>query len=130
MQKATNDWKGKNPCCVLQPIGIKIPVEIKVENRIVFVTVLPSASSLILKALKEPPRDRKKVKNIKHDGNLKFEEVLEIARTMKHKSMAKTFKGTVKQILGTAVAIGCTVDGKPAKVVSELVENGDYLCKE
>ena len=95
-----------------------------------FVTVLPSASSLVLKALKEAPRDRKKVKNVKHDGNLKFEEVLEIARTMKHKSMSKTFKGTVKQILGTCFAIGCTVDGKPPKTVSDLVENGDYLCKE
>merc|ERR1712025_1379125 len=31
---------------------------------------VPSASSMIIKALKEPPRDRKKVKNIQHNGNI------------------------------------------------------------
>lgn len=33
------------------------------------VRVVPSASSLIIKALKEPPRDRKKVKNSESAGN-------------------------------------------------------------
>merc|ERR1712071_530949 len=32
-----------------------------------FVSIVPSASSLVIKALKEPPRDRKKQKNIKHN---------------------------------------------------------------
>ena len=34
------------------------------------VDVEPNATSLIIKALKEPLRDRKKTKNIKHSGNL------------------------------------------------------------
>merc|ERR1711957_374078 len=52
IQKATLSWK-----------GIKIYVEIMVQNRQCFVTVLPTAAPLLLKALKEPARDRKKVKN-------------------------------------------------------------------
>lgn len=34
-----------------------------IQNRVATISVVPSASSLVIKALKEPPRDRKKVKN-------------------------------------------------------------------
>lgn len=34
-----------------------------VQNRQAKVEVVPSASSLLIKSLKEPPRDRKKVKH-------------------------------------------------------------------
>ena len=50
--KATQDWK-----------GLKITVCLTIQNRQAKVSVVPSASSLIIKALKEPPRDRKKVKH-------------------------------------------------------------------
>jgi large subunit ribosomal protein L12e len=43
------------------------------------IEVLPSASALIIKALKEPPRDRKKQKNIKHSGNITFDETVNTA---------------------------------------------------
>jgi large subunit ribosomal protein L12e len=44
---------------------------------------VPSAAALIVKALAEPARDRKKEKNIKHSGNITFEQVVEIARQMR-----------------------------------------------
>ena len=34
-------------------------------------------------------RDRKKEKNIKHDGNITLDQVIEIARTMRPRSMAR-----------------------------------------
>ena len=52
--KATQDWK-----------GLRITVQLTIQNRQAKVSVVPSASSLIIKALKEPPRDRKKVKHSK-----------------------------------------------------------------
>lgn len=52
--KATGDWK-----------GLKITVCLSIQNRQAAISVVPSAASLIIKALKEPPRDRKKVKNSK-----------------------------------------------------------------
>jgi hypothetical protein len=70
---------------------------------------VPSASSLVVKALKEPPRDRKKEKNIKHSGNLTLDEVIEIARKMKFKSLAKELSGTVKEMLGTCRSVGCAL---------------------
>lgn len=87
--------------------------------------ILPTSAPLVIKALKEGPRDRKKTKNVKHNGNLKFDEILDIARKMHEKSYAREFKGTVKQVLGTAISIGCTVDGKSPKDITEAVEAGE-----
>ena len=82
---------------------------------------------MIIEALKEKPRDRKKEKNVKHNGNVKLDDILKIAKTMRAegKSMAIDFSGTVKEILGTAVSLGCTVDGKSPKEMTELVDSGE-----
>ena len=119
IQKATKEWK-----------GVKIQIEIAVQNRQCTVKVLPAAAPLLIGALKEGGRDRKKVKNITHSGNLKLDDVIGIAKTMRgaNKSMAITFDGTCKEILGTCVSLGCTVDGKSPKEVQELIDSGEIKC--
>ncbi|XP_022099464.1 60S ribosomal protein L12-like [Acanthaster planci] len=117
--KATQDWK-----------GLKITVKLTIQNRQAQVSVVPSASSMIIKALKEPPRDRKKVKNIKHNGNIAFDEVVKIARTMRERSMARELSGTVKEILGTAQSVGCTVDGMNPHDVIEKINNEEIEVPE
>ncbi len=87
--------------------------------------MVPSASSLVIKALKEPPRDRKKEKNIKHTKSIPLDEIIEIAKTMRFKSMSKDLKGTVKEILGTAFSVGCQVDGRSPKDISDDIEKGE-----
>ncbi|KAF4661213.1 60S ribosomal protein L12 [Perkinsus olseni] len=101
IQKASQDWK-----------GIKITAQLAVQNRKATVTIKPTATSLLIKELKEPLRDRKKTKDIKHNGNLTIEQVLGVAKKMRATSMAKEFKGTVKEVLGTCRAIGCSVGGR------------------
>jgi len=69
----------------------------------------------------KPPRDRKKVKHVKHNGNLTFDEIVAIARTMRPRSMARKLEGTVKEILGTASSVGCTIDGiHPHDVIDKI----------
>jgi large subunit ribosomal protein L12e len=102
-----------------------VTVKLTIQNRQAQVSVVPSASSLIIKALKEPPRDRKKEKNIKHSKSIPMDEIIEIARKMRFKSMAKTLTGTVKEILGTCNSVGCQVDGRSPKEVSDDVESGE-----
>ena len=41
--------------------GLRVTVKLTVQNRVATVSVIPSAAALIVKALKEPIRDRKKV---------------------------------------------------------------------
>ena len=79
---------------------------------------------MILKELKEPPRDRKKVKNVVHDGNITLDGVINIARALRFKSMARKLEGTVLEVLGTAFSIGCKVNGKSAKEVQEDIKSG------
>ena len=103
---------------------MRITVKLTVQNRQAKIDVLPSASSLVIRCLKEPPRDKKKVKNskhtfiiffvnevgqlfyliisfiVKHNGSITFDEVLSIARQMRPRSMANQLSGTVKEILG------------------------------
>lgn len=41
------------------------------------------------------------------------------------KSLAKDLRGTVKEILGTAFSVGCQVDGRSPKEVSDDIESGE-----
>merc|ERR1739844_211672 len=101
-----------------------------VVNRQATVSMIPSSSSLITKALNEPVRDRKKVKNVKHDGNLTLDQVIEIARAMRDRSMAKKLAGTVKEILGTCNSIGCTVNGESPRDVQASIDDGEVEIPE
>ena len=67
---------------------------------------------LYLQALKEPPRDRKKVKNIKHNGNITMDDIINAARVMRPRSNSRYLSGVMKEILGTAQSVGCTIDGQ------------------
>ncbi len=100
-------------------------------NRVATVEVVPTASSLVVKALNEPERDRKKgPKNVKHNGNVTLKAIIDIARTMRAKSIAKEFVGTIKEVLGTAHSVGCTVDGKSPKDVCAMIDAGEIETPE
>merc|ERR1712087_294384 len=111
MGKGTSQWK-----------GIRVTVRLTIQNRQAKVDVEPNATSLVIKQLKEPLRDRKKTKNIKHSGNLTKEQLFDIVRQMRFKSLSKEFKGTVKEVLGTANAVGCTVEGMKPMSLQEAID--------
>merc|ERR1712087_911426 len=117
--KATKDWK-----------GMKVTCKLLVQNRKVTVEVVPSATALIIKALKEPPRDRKKVKHVSHDGDITMDTVIDIARQMRPRSIARKLEGTVKEILGTAQSVGCTIDGEPPHDLIDQIKSGELEVPE
>eukprot|EP00994_Dinema_validum_P004355 NODE_2397_length_704_cov_616.955725_g1949_i0.p2 GENE.NODE_2397_length_704_cov_616.955725_g1949_i0~~NODE_2397_length_704_cov_616.955725_g1949_i0.p2 ORF type:complete len:166 (+),score=52.98 NODE_2397_length_704_cov_616.955725_g1949_i0:66-563(+) len=117
--KCSKDWK-----------GIRICAKLTIKNRVATVEIVPTASALVIRALKEAPRDRKKVKHIKHDGNISMDEIINIARIMRPRSMARELSGTVKEILGTAFAVGCTVEGQCPKDVGDAVSAGEIEVPE
>ena len=119
IQKATMDWK-----------GIKVTVKLSVVNRVATPSIVPTASSMILKELKEPPRDRKKVKNVVHSGSVTLDNIIKIARAMRFKSMAKKLAGTVKEILGTAHSIGCKVNGVSPTEIAEGIDSGEIAIPD
>ena len=110
---ATKDWK-----------GLKVTVRVNIQNRQCKVEVIPSAAALIIQALKEPPRDRKKVKNVKHNGNLSLEDIIEIARKLRARSLARNLGCTCKEILGTCLSVGCTVNGSSPRDIMQQITEG------
>lgn len=109
--------------------NIRIYVKLSIQSReIKKVEIFPTCSAHIIKALKEPVRQRRKVKNAvyKHTGNLTIEQVKEIAKKMQNKSLSKDLKAGVKEVLGSCVAVGITVEGKSPKEVTKEVNEGKY----
>merc|ERR1719310_259001 len=112
--KGTKDYK-----------GLKLTVKLTIQNRKATVSVVPAAATLVIKALKEPVRDRKKVKHVLHDGDVSYADIYSIAKVIRPKSMARDMAGTVKEVLGTAQSIGCTVDGMHPHDMIEEIDAGD-----
>jgi large subunit ribosomal protein L12e len=109
---ATEYWK-----------GIRVFVKIAVKNRQPTITVQPTVSSRIIKALREPYRKRKQGVYVTHKGDLSMRDIIKIADDVIENTTSKSRHGCVKEVLGTCVAIGCTVDGRnPTDVQKELVE--------
>merc|ERR1712088_1079248 len=50
------------------------------------------------------------------------------ARVMAPRSMAKEFSGTMKEVLGTAQSVGCTVDGMDPHDVIDGINDGTIDC--
>ncbi|OMJ85221.1 hypothetical protein SteCoe_13537 [Stentor coeruleus] len=119
IKAATEKWK-----------GIKVMVKLTIINRVATVEVIPSASALLVRELAEPPRDRKKVKNIKHNGNLTWDQIRKCAKEMRPRSGAVTFEGTIKEIVGTAVSVGCQIEKKTPKEIYEMIKNGELDTTE
>ena len=55
-----------------------------------------------------------------------MDEVYNIAREMRPRSIARQFSGTVKEILGTAQSVGCTVDGKAPHDWIDAINEGKH----
>merc|ERR1712157_112263 len=110
--------------------GLGIMIKMDICNRQATISVIPSASALIIKSLKEPPRDRKKGKNILHNGNLKLTDIVECAKTMRTRSHARLFVGTVLEMLGTCVSIGCTVEGQDPRDIQQKIKSGEITIEE
>lgn len=107
--------------------GLPVPVEVTIDTdtRKFEVNVgIPTTTALLMKAAgaREPSGDpaHKKI------GNVSIEDIIKVAIIKKEQLTAKTLKAAVKTILGTAHAIGITVDGKDAKEVIQLVNQGYY----
>ena len=105
--------------------GLRVTCKLLVQNRQAKVEVVPGAASLIIKALKEPFRDRKKVKNIVHNGSITMDDVIRIAKIMRARSLAKKFEGTVLEVLGTCQSVGCRVDGEDPHDIIEQIHEGE-----
>jgi large subunit ribosomal protein L11 len=107
--------------------GMKVPIKIyiDVETKDFEVEIgVPTTSALIIKELKAEKGSGKP--NAEKIGNLTLEQIIKIAKIKTGKSYAKSLKGVVKEVLGTCVSMGVTVNGKSIKEVIKEINEGKY----
>jgi large subunit ribosomal protein L11 len=59
-------------------------------------------------------------------GDLPFDQLVTVAKKKKAGLYAATLKAATREVLGTCVSMGVTVDGKPAKDVEAEIKSGVY----
>jgi large subunit ribosomal protein L11 len=109
--------------------GMQVPVKVIVkEDRNFDIEVgIPPVTALVKKELgiEKGTSDSSQVV-----GNLTMEQVISIAKVKKDQMLSYDIKGAVKEVLGTCVSMGVTVEGKSPKEVQKLIDNGEIQIEE
>ena len=107
--------------------GMKVPVKVIVdpETKQFEVNVgTPTTSALIVSELKiEKGSGNPKAQKV---GNLSMQQLIKIAKIKQPELLSKTLKAAVKEVLGTCVSMGVTVEGKEPKEVLKEIDAGKY----
>lgn len=107
--------------------GMKVPVKISVdpETKEFDVTVgTPTTSALIVSELKIEKGSG--APNTQKVGNLTMEQVIRIAKIKRKELLAKTLKAAAKEVLGSSVSMGVTIEGKDPREVQKEIDAGKY----
>lgn len=106
--------------------GMKVPVTIEVNADKTFNIVVgtPPTTALILKEL-GVEKGSGNPKGTKA-GNLSMAQVLKIAEMKKESSLGATVKTRAKEVVGTCVSVGVTVEGKEPKAVIDEINKGTW----
>ncbi len=59
-------------------------------------------------------------------GDITMEKIVSIAKSISQKSLSLSLKEVVKEVVGTALSLGITVDGKNPKDVIKDIDDGKY----
>ncbi|MEM3442456.1 MAG: 50S ribosomal protein L11 [Candidatus Bathyarchaeia archaeon] len=105
--------------------GMKVPVKVSVdpETKQFEVSVgTPTTSALIVSELKiEKGSGTPSTQKV---GNLTLEQVIRIAKVKRVELLARNLKAAVKEILGSCVSMGVTVEGKDPREVQKEIDQG------
>lgn len=107
--------------------GMKVPVKVTVdpETKGFDVTVgTPTTSALIVSELKIEKGSG--TPNTQKVGNLNMDQVARIARIKHPELLAKTLKLAAKEVLGTCVSMGVTVEGRDPRELQKEIDEGKH----
>jgi len=107
--------------------GMRVPVEViyDPETKEFEVKVgIPTTAALLLRELKVEKGSSSPAKQ--KIGNLSLEQIIKIALIKRPDLLAKTLKAATKEVLGTCLSLGITVEGKNPKEVQREIDSGVY----
>ncbi len=112
-------------------VGMQVPVKVVVDKDSKTFEIeigTPPVSALIKKELgiAEAVKEEAGVKGKKTIGNLTMEQCTRIYEMKKDATLALTKKTTVKEIVGTCLSMGVTVEGKSPKEIMKQIDAGEF----
>ena len=110
--------------------GMKVPVKVIVDpatKKFEIEVGTPPASSLILNELNlEKGSGSAGTHKI---GNLTIDQAIKVAKMKYDNLLGRELKHKTKEVIGTCVSIGITVEGKKPQEIQKAIDNGDYDSK-
>jgi len=107
--------------------GMKVPVKISVDTETkefeVSVGTPPTAALLVSEIGVSKGSG---VPNTEKIGNITLEQAVKIAKMKKEDILGSTLKAAVKEVLGTGVSMGVTVEGKDPRDVQKEIDEGKH----
>ncbi len=107
--------------------GMKVPVKVLVDTETKEFEVnvgTPTTSALIVSELGVAKGSG--APSTEKIGNLSMSQVIRVAQVKHEKVLAKTLMAAVKEVLGSCVSMGVTVEGKDPREVQKDVDDGKY----
>ena len=104
--------------------GMMVPVTIIVDdnkNVTLEVGTPPTSALILMEAGLEKGASTGEVV-----GNLTIKQAVKIAEMKREKSLSYELRNTVKEVLGTCVSMGISVEGKTPKEVQRDIDEGNY----
>ena len=107
--------------------GMKVPVKIIIDNDTKDFEVeigTPPTTALIMDELKIEKDSQDP--GLEKVADLSIEQALKVARMKFDSLLANDYKMGVKEVMGTCVSMGITVDGKDPREAQKDVDAGEY----
>ena len=106
--------------------GMKVPVKIIIDDKKNFTVEVgtPPVSQLVLNKAKIEKGSG--TPNKSQVGNLTIKQAIEITKMKGNTMLGGSLKARVKEVVGTCVSMGVTVEGRSAKEVSKAIASGEF----
>lgn len=110
--------------------GMKVPVKVIIDPKTKNFDIevgTPPAASLILN---EMGGEKGSGSPSKHKiGNITIDQAIKIAKMKFDSLLGKDLKEKTKEIIGTCISMGVTVEGKNPKEIQKAIDEGEYNSK-
>lgn len=107
--------------------GMRVPVSVLIDpstKKFEIVVGTPPASALILKQIRaEKGSGQPRTNKI---GDLSIEQAVQVAKQKEGNLLGKSLKHRVKEIIGTCVSMGVTVEGLDPRAAQKKIDAGEF----
>jgi large subunit ribosomal protein L11 len=107
--------------------GMKVPVKVEVDvatKKFIVEVGVPPTAALIVKEAGVAKGSGTAGTN--YAGDITMKTAIKIAKMKIDSSYANDIQGAVKEVIGSCLSIGMTIEGKPAKQIYSEVSAGKY----